>query len=136
MPNTFIILAYVFSNNIFANNKTTKTIVVDNEWQANFESKSLARWSYILHPQGISLLPPPNEPSNTSAYIEIKGDADYLWRGREDLNWVELQHKPVNTVNGSITEVSLVPSVDNNELWQRSDIKAQHWYSINLSITP
>jgi hypothetical protein len=39
----------VFSNNLFANNKITKTTVVDNEWQANFESKSLARWSYILH---------------------------------------------------------------------------------------
>jgi len=170
----FIILTFLFSNNLFANNKITKTTVVDNEWQANFESKSLVRWSYILHPQGISLLPPPNEPSNISAYIEIKGDADYLWRGREDLNRVELQYKPINTIDGSTTEVSwrfmlpelfsddthqiaywesdssyqqsfrlqlngedlsLVSSANNKELWRISNIKAQHWYSINLSIT-
>ena len=76
----FIILAFLFSNNLLANHKIAKTTVVDNKWQANFESKSLVRWSYILHPQGISLLSPPNEPSNTSAYIEIKGDDAKYWQ--------------------------------------------------------
>jgi len=76
----FIILAFLFSNNLLANHKIAKTTVVDNKWQANFESKSLVRWSYILHPQGIILLPSPNEPSNTSAYIEIKGDDAKYWQ--------------------------------------------------------
>jgi hypothetical protein len=136
----FISPFLLFSNDIFADIKVAKVSALNNEWQADFQSKSLADWSYILHPQGIKLLPTPNESDNISAYMEIKGSPDYIWRGHEELNRVELQHKPLSTTTGDITTVSwrfMLPELFSEDTHQiaywESDSSYQQSFRLQLN---
>ncbi|MDO6613627.1 heparin lyase I family protein [Shewanella sp. 1_MG-2023] len=125
-------------------------------WQETFAELNLDNWSYVLHPQGINILPKPaglnlinsesisditSEPSsNYGALLTIKGEQSYLWRGIEALNRVELQHKPTHTRPGQTTTVSwqfLLPQLFSEDTHQiaywESDKTYRQSYRLQLN---
>ena len=75
-------------------------------WHSDFETKNLNDWSYLLNPQGIQVLPHPTLLNQHAAKVTIVGEQDYLWQGNVDLNRVELQHKPNQTIEGDIHKLT------------------------------
>ncbi|WP_299574179.1 heparin lyase I family protein [uncultured Shewanella sp.] len=130
------------------------SVISTGIWHENFDEQSLDKWSYILHPQGISIRPKPNPaitsalpPTSTSAMaqdyaalIEITGEQSYLWRGIDALNRVELQHKPAYTREGQTTIVSwqfMLPNLFSDDTHQiaywESDKTYRQSYRLQLN---
>ena len=129
-------LYYASTENSLSNSKHS----CDNIWKVSFDSKELTAWSYVLHPQGVNVLPTPNEQGNTSAYIEIRGDSDYLWRSNKKLNRVELQHKPNSTKTGDTTIVRwrfMLPELFSDDVHQIAYWESEQSYqqSFRLQLT-
>ena len=75
-------------------------------WQTDFENKTLDNWSYLLNPQGISIVPINETETEHAAKITIKGTEDFLWKGLDFLNRSEMQFKPAQVQAGQQTQLS------------------------------
>ncbi|WP_440874578.1 heparin lyase I family protein [Thalassotalea sp. PLHSN55] len=111
---------------------TSYSALARQSWQANFDNNKLDNWSYVLHSHGIKLLTKPDSStkkneSDLAAFISITGEPHYLWHNRADLNRVELQYKPQQTLESQSTTVSwqfMLP-----KLFEQKPYQIAYWES-------